>query len=171
MAIVNATPPLVDSTRLGICGGSHGGYLTAHMIGQYPTLYKLAMLRNPVIDIPSMYYTSDIPDWCIVEACGLNAYDFNTYKSASAEQLMTMYDVSPIKHVSKVHQNMNVLILLGVKDRRVPYHQGLQFYHLLTSKGINAIMKLYPQCDHAIDNPNAEADQYISMMQWIQQYI
>jgi dipeptidyl aminopeptidase/acylaminoacyl peptidase len=31
---------VVDGDRVGICGGSHGGYLTAHCTSQYPDFFK-----------------------------------------------------------------------------------------------------------------------------------
>lgn len=34
-------------------GGSHGGYLTAFLSAKYPDLFIGAILRNPVIDLPS----------------------------------------------------------------------------------------------------------------------
>ena len=34
-------------------GGSHGGYLTAHLSAKYPDTFIGAILRNPVIDLPS----------------------------------------------------------------------------------------------------------------------
>ena len=34
-------------------GGSHGGYLAAHLTAKYPNEFRGAILRNPVIDLPS----------------------------------------------------------------------------------------------------------------------
>ena len=45
---------IVNINQLCIVGGSHGGFLTGHMIGQYPTMFKAACMRNPVTNIPSM---------------------------------------------------------------------------------------------------------------------
>jgi pimeloyl-ACP methyl ester carboxylesterase len=95
-AILSLEPPLV-SPKCAIFGGSHGGFLTAHMIGQYPQLYAAAALRNPVINIPAMFTTSDIPDWCVVEACGLGSYDFQRYQLPSEKQFHQMTLSSPIR--------------------------------------------------------------------------
>lgn len=36
-------------------GGSHGGYLTTQLIGQYPDYYAAAAARNPVTHLESNY--------------------------------------------------------------------------------------------------------------------
>lgn len=36
-------------------------------VGSHPGLFRAACLRNPVVDIPSMVGSTDIPDWCFVE--------------------------------------------------------------------------------------------------------
>lgn len=61
---------VVDADRVGVCGGSHGGYLAGHLVGQHPDLFKVAAMRNPCINIASMATATDIPDWTIVECLG-----------------------------------------------------------------------------------------------------
>lgn len=74
-------------------------------------------------------------------------------------------------------QNVNtpVLLCLGAKDRRVPQSQGLEYYHALKSQSTldNDLvqMKVYPEADHAIDKPNSEADQFISMKLWFERFL
>lgn len=166
-------PPL-DWERVGILGGSHGGFLAAHAVGQYPDTFKVAVLRNPVTNIPAMYTIADIPDWCMVEACGINyvhtvekeggerescssngtavlQYDFDLFKTASKADLVQMYEKSPIKYMSSVVAP--TLLLLGAKDRRVPMAQGIEYHHALKSKNIPTKCLIFPEDTHAIDKP------------------
>ena len=59
-----------DALPKAIFGGSHRGFLGAHLVGQHADLFKAAILRNPVTNLVSMASTTDIPDWCCVEAFG-----------------------------------------------------------------------------------------------------
>ena len=60
----------VDSAKVAAVGGSHGGLLTGHLVGQHPSRFAAGVLRNPVMDISLMVHVSDIPDWCYCEAWG-----------------------------------------------------------------------------------------------------
>lgn len=56
----------VDPERVVILGDSHGGFITTHIIEQFPDFYKAACVRNPVIDVAAMARISDVPDWFAV---------------------------------------------------------------------------------------------------------
>lgn len=47
---------LIDAARVVVTGGSHGGFLTGHMVGQYPDMFRAAAMRNPVLNIPLMVH-------------------------------------------------------------------------------------------------------------------
>lgn len=73
-------------------------------------------------------------DWCIIEACGLGSYNFNSFEPATEEQLLAMRRVSPIHHVQKVITP--TLVCLGGKDKRVPPSQGWEYHHVLKAQGV-----------------------------------
>lgn len=60
----------MDKKKVAVMGGSHGGFLTGNLVGQYPEFFKCGVLRNPVMDLGLMIHCSDIPDWTYVEAFG-----------------------------------------------------------------------------------------------------
>lgn len=70
---------------------------------QAPEKFAAAATRNPLCNIPLLFGTSDIPNWCFVEVFGGERRPAFT-ESPCAEHLALFYSKSPIAHVSKVIQ-------------------------------------------------------------------
>ena len=158
---------LVDPHRIGICGGSHGGFLTAHITAQYPDLFRAAVMRNPVVNLASMVTATDIPDWNYVEARG--SYHWDVYRPPNKDDLDAFYAKSPIQHIH--HVRTPTLVALGMKDLRVPPAQGLEWFHTLRSMGIDCKLLLYENDDHAIEGVASEADHWINVKHWFDKYL
>ncbi|KAE9401852.1 alpha/beta-hydrolase [Gymnopus androsaceus JB14] len=131
--------------KLFLSGGSHGGFLLGHLIGQYPNVFTAAVLRNPVISAGEVS-TSDIQDWYFAEfgldyplpslPLGYTGLSSATTKaSPSPPQIITpevyskLFHASPIAHVQTV--TAAVLLLIGDSDQRVAPTQGIGYYHAL----------------------------------------
>merc|ERR1740123_2737165 len=62
----------IDSAKIGLTGGSHGGFLTGWLSGhpKYRDIWAASCVRNAVFDMNYMLSCTDIPDW--IMACVFN---------------------------------------------------------------------------------------------------
>ncbi|KAL2613487.1 hypothetical protein R1flu_025179 [Riccia fluitans] len=159
---------LADREKIGVLGGSHGGFLTSHLIGQAPDMFVTGVLRNPVCNLSSMIGVTDIPDWCYVETFGKEGLSLYS-EVPSASDLSMFYKASPVAHLSKV--KVPTLFLLGAQDRRVPPSNGLQYVQALRARGLEVKVLVFPDDMHAIDRPQSEFESFLNVGIWFRRFL
>jgi dipeptidyl aminopeptidase/acylaminoacyl peptidase len=129
--------PWVDGERVGITGGSYGGYLTNWIIG-HTDRFKAAVTQRCVSNFYSFFGTSDI------------GFDFGTYQSdgtpwADAEKLLKH---SPVSYVDKI--TTPLLILHSEQDLRCPIEQAEQMFAALRYLGRDVHFVRFPEEGHEL---------------------
>ncbi|KAI4311304.1 hypothetical protein MLD38_036210 [Melastoma candidum] len=159
---------LADPSKIAVLGGSHGGFLTTHLIGQAPDRFAAAATRNPVCNLASMVGTTDIPDWVFFEVYGHEGK--NSYTEApTAGHLNDFHSKSPISHVDKV--KTPTLFLLGAQDLRVPVSNGLQYVRALKEKGVEVKLIVFPNDVHGIDKPQSDFESFLNIGVWFKMHL
>ncbi|XP_005111787.2 acylamino-acid-releasing enzyme [Aplysia californica] len=151
---------VVDGDHLFAFGGSHGGFLTTHLIGQYPDTFKGAATRNPVINLSSKSNGADNPETTFAQM-GIE-FDYNSL--CDDKVLNKLWKASPLSYVEQV--KTPILMMIGLEDKRVPISQGIEYYRALRSRGVPIRYLTYPGNNHSIAEVDAEADCMMNTVLW-----
>ncbi len=126
----------VDETRLGIHGYSYGGFMSSWAVG-HTDRFRAAVVGAPVVNLVSMYGTSDIgvsfgePQWG-----GTLAGSFDTF-----------VERSPLTYAPNV--TTPVLLLHGEDDHRCPIGQSEEMFVSLKRLGKEVELVRFPGCSHS----------------------
>jgi dipeptidyl aminopeptidase/acylaminoacyl peptidase len=120
---------------MGIHGYSYGGYMSSWIVGQ-TDIFKAAVVGAPVIDLNSMYGTSDI-------GVGFGEIEWG---GNPADGYETARERSPLTYASRV--NTPVLLLHGESDLRCPLSQSEQYFTALNRLGKEVELVRFPGCSH-----------------------
>jgi dipeptidyl aminopeptidase/acylaminoacyl peptidase len=110
--------PFVDGDRLGVTGGSCGGFLTTWIVG-HTDRFKAAVTQRSVANEISFFGTSDIGPEAAYRETG--AYPW--------EDAHAMWRQSPLAHVERIHTPL--LIIHSDEDHRCAIEQARQLFAAL----------------------------------------
>ncbi|KAI4460694.1 serine peptidase s9 family member [Holotrichia oblita] len=156
--------PWLNKDAVTLVGACYGGFLATHLSGQHPDMFKVVVVRNPVIDIASMSVTCDIPDWCSV----VIGSQYTQIGELITQNLVSMRLLSPIQHAHKV--KAPTMLQVGSKDLRTPLHQSKEYYTRLKANGVPVIMHLYND-SHLLGSVLNEMDYLINRILFIEEHI
>jgi len=125
----------VDENRLGVTGGSYGGYMTLWVIG-HTDRFKAAVTQRCVSNLYSFYGTSDI-------GFTFGEYEFGGTPWDERERLMKY---SPITYVKDM--TTPLLIVHSEEDYRCPIEQGEQVFISLKKLGREVEFVRFPNENH-----------------------
>lgn len=150
----------IDTERLGVTGGSYGGFMTNWIVG-HTNRFKAAVTQRSISNWVSFYGVSDI------------GYYFNDWQhGADMTDVERLWHFSPLKYAENVETPL--LILHSENDLRCPIEQAEQLYITLKSMGKETEFVRFPNADHNLSRagiPNLRIARLNEMTNWFKQYL
>lgn len=152
---------IADPERIGVGGGSYGGYTTAWAATYGSERFKAAVMWMGISNWISMTGTSDIFYENSTVHWNLMMYEENNYD--------IYWQRSPLAHIKKA--NTPTLIIHGAADPRVPPSQSQEMYTALKWKGVPVEYVSYPREGHGVSERAHQYDFMNRVAAWFEQYL
>lgn len=128
----------ITNKNYGIMGGSYGGFMTSWVIGNYPKMFKSAIVERALINWETMVGTSDIgigfPEMYLLDEMDNN---LNLYRKKS-----------PITYAKNIISP--TLIIHSENDYRCPVEQSEQLFSTLKRNNVESAMIRFPNEGHEL---------------------
>ena len=144
---------IADPDRLGIGGGSYGGYMAAWAVTQSDR-FKAAIMRAGISDWRSFHGRSALAGWDSVHYGDADPYELDG----------TLSKFSPITHVKRV--KTPTLIIHGEIDPVCPVEQAYSFHRALKDLGVETELVVYPREGHGTNERAHRLDLRRRTLEW-----
>lgn len=152
---------LVDTERMGIMGGSYGGYMTAWITARNHR-FKAALAERGVYNLVSFTGTTDIPTF-IPDEFGLELFD----------DPATLWAHSPLAYANQIRTPL--LIIHSENDFRVAISEGEQLFAAVRRAGHAPVEFVrYPREGHELSRagePEHRIDRLNRIVAWFDQWL
>ncbi|MFQ3610741.1 MAG: S9 family peptidase [Fimbriimonadales bacterium] len=153
--------PFVDPERMGVAGGSYGGYMTNWIVG-HTDRFKAAITDRSVVNLVSMGGTSDFPQIP-------NRY----WKGNFWDEPQKLWECSPLAYAGHIHTPL--LIIHSEGDLRCPITEADQLFSALKRLGREVLYVRYPQeSSHGLSRsgpPDLRRDRLERYLNWWKRYL
>ena len=163
MAVMDAVVkrPEVDASRLGVLGGSYGGYSTLWVIG-HTHRFKAAVAMRTVSNFVNQTLAFDFPS--------ANSEKFSFGDSWNHSQLY--WRLSPVAYVKNV--TTPLLLIHGDDDLRTPLAETQEEYSALKILGRTVEMAQFPRENHdlsRVGEPIHRVEEQHLIADWFKKYL
>lgn len=150
---------LADPERLGIMGGSYGGYVTLYMVTHHPRLFKAAVSVVGIANLET--FLRNTGPW---------RRSHREYKYGSLDRdLDTLRRLSPIHYIDRVETPL--LLIHGRNDPRVPVEESIEMYRKLSEKGVETKLIIYEDEGHGVVKRRNREHYMESVAQWFTRHM
>jgi len=147
----------VDEDRLGLMGGSYGGFM-AMWVNTQTNRFKGIVAGAGLSDWISYYGINGIDQW-MIPFFGKSMYD----------DPKAYWDVSAIQFIKRARTP--TFIYVGERDIEVPPTQSIEYWHALKEMGVPTSLVIYPGEGHRLRDPVHSADVRKRTVAWFDKYV
>lgn len=148
---------VADPDRMGVMGGSYGGYMTNWVIG-HTDRFKAAVSLFGIFHLQTDYSNSDFSRWD------------NDYLGAYYWEDPEIYQrLSPGAYLNNI--KTPTLILHGDDDNNTFISNSKEMYQALRHRGVTVQFVHYPREGHGLREPNHKLDEIRRCLAWMDRYV
>ena len=149
----------VDAKKVGIWGGSYGGFMTLMAIGKTPEVWAAAVDEYGILNWYTMLEHEDpILQEYEKQLLGDPDRDRSVYEASS-----------PLKYIR--NERAPLLVLQGERDIRVPKEEAQQVVAILKAEGRTVDAVYYPQEGHGFFKREDRQDELTRSVAWFEKYL
>jgi dipeptidyl aminopeptidase/acylaminoacyl peptidase len=149
----------VDSKKIGITGGSYGGYMTMMAIGKSPDIWAAAVEQFGIINWLTMLQHEDP---------FLQEYEKSLLGDPEKDRAIYEAD-SPLAYIKNAKAPL--LVLQGDNDIRVPKEEAEQVVTILKESGKTVDAHYYPGEGHGFAKRENQVDAIRRTIDWFDRYL
>jgi dipeptidyl aminopeptidase/acylaminoacyl peptidase len=151
----------IDPDRLGVLGGSYGGFLTSWTVG-HTNRFKAACSERAVNNTYTLFGTSDI------------GHSFSESQSGYLpwENMQWYIDHSPLTYAKDIATPL--LIIHSERDLRCPMEQAEQLFVVLKKQRKQVMFVRFPDEDHELSRagkPQHRLERFRFVLDWFARYL
>ncbi|QRN99016.1 S9 family peptidase [Archangium violaceum] len=157
-----ASLPYVDAERIGIAGGSYGGYMVLAALAFHPDAFKVGI---DIFGVSNWLRTLEsIPPWWESQRESL-------YKEIGdpVKQAQMLRDVSPLFHAEKISKPL--LVLQGANDPRVIKPESDEIVEAVKKNGVPVEYVIFPDEGHGFTKKKNEVEAYSRMRGFLDSHL
>lgn len=148
---------IADPQRLGVMGGSYGGYMTNWAIG-HTDRFKAAVSQFGIFHLQTDYSNSSLSRWD------------NDYLGAYYWEDPDIYRrLSPGSYIEAI--KTPTLIIHGDDDDNTFISNSKELYQALRHRGVTTQFVHYPREGHGLREPNHRLDEIRRCLAWMDRYV
>jgi dipeptidyl aminopeptidase/acylaminoacyl peptidase len=150
---------VADPKRIGIMGGSYGGYMVMAGLTEYPDLFAAGADLFGVVNFETFFKNTE--PWM----AAISTVEYGDPRT-QAELLRRL---SPINKVDRVRTP--TIVLHGANDTNVPVVEAEQVVESLKRRGVPVKLVLFPDEGHGFRKTANRVRTTVAVVQWFETYL